>query len=100
MEKYWMPKSGFTLERIMHLHNLHMLELTKGSFYTESTKMDSKEEGSDNKKIVINQQCFKWTITAELQQKKSGNNQECIYYSGCWIQTLHNNRELAMAAWL
>ena len=56
------PKSGFTLDKIMHLYiNFHKLALTRGGSYTELPKW------LKSKMAVINPQnkdkeCFKWAV--------------------------------------
>ena len=56
------PKSGFTLDKIMHLYiNFLKLALTRGGSYTELPKW------LKSKKAVINPQnkdkeCFKWAV--------------------------------------
>ena len=73
-----LPKSGFTLDRIMHLDiDFHKLELTRGSSYIELPKWIGE------KKAVINpknkdEECFKWAILAALHHEEIGNNPERI----------------------
>ena len=65
-----LPKSGFTLDSIMHLDiNFHELQLTRGSSYIELPKWISL------KKAVINpknsdEECFKWAILAALHHEE------------------------------
>ena len=65
-----MPESGFSLDKIMHLHiNFHRLALTRGSSYTELPKW------TKSKKAVINTQskdeeCFKWAVIAALHHEE------------------------------
>ena len=73
-----LPKSGFTLDHIMHLDiDFHKLELTRGSSYIEMPKWIAE------KKAVINpknedEDCFKWAIIAALHHEEIGNNPERI----------------------
>ena len=72
------PKSGFTLDKIMHLYiNFHRLALTRGASYIELPKWIK------SKKAVINPQnkdeeCFKWAIIATLHHEEIKNNLERI----------------------
>jgi len=65
-----LPKSGFTLDHIMHPDiDFHKLVLTRGNSYIELPKWIA------NKKAVINPQntdeeCFKWAVTAALHHKE------------------------------
>ena len=58
-----LPRSGFTLDHIMHLDiDFHKLVLTRGSSYIELPKWIAK------KKAVINpknsdEECFKWALS-------------------------------------
>ena len=64
------PESGFTLDKIMHLHiNFHKLALTRVSSYIELPKWIK------SKKAVINPQnkdeeCFKWATIAEIHHEE------------------------------
>ena len=65
-----MPKSGFALDKIMHLYiNFHRLALTQGSSYNELP------EWITSKKAVVNPQnkdeeCFKWAFIAALHHEE------------------------------
>ena len=65
-----MPESGFSLDKIMHLHiNFHRLVLTRGISYI------ILPEWIKNKITVINPQnkdeeCFKWVVIAALHHKE------------------------------
>ena len=65
-----MPESGFSLDKIMHLHiNFHRLALTRGSSYVVFP------EWLKSKKAVINpknkdEECFKWAVIAALHHKE------------------------------
>ena len=51
VEKPQMAESGFTADQIMHLYKIfHKLWLTQGNSYIK----DSKKEGSDKLKIMMN----------------------------------------------
>ena len=73
-----LPKSGFTLDRIMHLDiDFHKLELTRGSSYIELPKWIGE------KKAVINlknkdEECFKWAVIAALHHEEIGVHPERI----------------------
>ena len=72
-----LPKSGFTLDHIMHLDiEFHELVLTRGG-YIELPKWIA------TKKAVINprnedEKCFKWDVVAELHHEEIGNNPERV----------------------
>ena len=72
------PESGFTLDKIMHLHtNFNRLVLTWGSSYIELP------EWIKSKKAVINPQnkdeeCFKWAVIGALHHEEIKNNPERI----------------------
>ena len=65
-----MPRSGFTLDKIMHLFiNFHRRVLTGGGSYTELPKR------IESKKAVINPQkkdeeYFKWAVIAALHHEE------------------------------
>ena len=65
-----LPKSGFTLDHIMHLDiDFHQLELTRGSSHFELPEWIAR------KKAVINpknkdEECFKWAVIAALHHKE------------------------------
>ena len=64
VENPQISESGFTLDRIMHLHiNFHQLLLMLGSSYIELPKWIAKEKAVINKK-KNNEQCFKWVVIA------------------------------------
>ena len=73
-----MLESGFTLDKIMHLHiNFHRLVLTRGGFYNELPKWIK------SKKAVINPQnkdeeCFKWAVIAALHHEEIKKDHQCI----------------------
>ena len=64
-----LPKSGFTLDHIMHLDiDFHKLELTRGASHIELPKWIAE------KKAVINpknedEECFKWAVVASLHHE-------------------------------
>ena len=64
-----LPKSGFTLDHIMHLDiDFHQLELTRGASHIELPKWIAE------KKAVINpknedEECFKWAVVASLHHE-------------------------------
>ena len=68
------PKSGFTLDKIMHLYiNFHKLELTWGRSYIELPKW------LKSKKAVIKQQnkdeeCFKWAVIGAWHHEEIKKN--------------------------
>ena len=65
-----LPKSGFTLDHIMHLDiDFHQLELTRGGSHIESPDWIA------SKKAVINpknkdEECFKWAVIAALHHEE------------------------------
>ena len=69
-----LPKSGFTLDHIMHLDiDFHKLILTRGGSYIKLPEWIAK------KKAVINPQntdeeCFKWAVIAALHHEEIGKN--------------------------
>ena len=73
-----LPKSGFTLDHVMHLDvDFHKLELTRGSSHIELPKWISV------KKAVINpknedEECFKWAVVAALHCEEISVNPERI----------------------
>ena len=73
-----MLESGFTLDKIMHLHiNFHRLVLTRGGFYNELPKWIK------SKKAVINPQkkdeeCFKWAIITTLYHEEIKKDRQRI----------------------
>ena len=64
-----LPKSGFTLDHIIHLDiEFHKLELTRGASHIELPKWIA------TKKAVINpknedEECFKWAVVASLHHE-------------------------------
>ena len=70
------PESGFTMDKIMHLHiKFHRLVLTRGSSYFELAKW------LKSKKAVINTQnkdgeCFKWAVIAALHHEEIKKDQQ------------------------
>ena len=78
VENPWMPESGFSLDKIMHLYiNFHRLALTRGSSYTEFS------EWIKIKKAVINPQnkdgeWFKWAVIAALHHEEIRHHTERI----------------------
>ena len=78
VENPQMSESGFSLDKIMHLHiNFHRLALTRGSSYIELPKW------LKSKKAVINPQSkdeafFKWAIIAALHLEKIKHHPERI----------------------
>ena len=73
-----LPKSGFTLDHIMHLDiDFHKLELTRGSSHIELPGWIAK------KKAVINPknedaECFKWAVIAALYHEEINKNPERV----------------------
>ena len=73
-----MLESGFTLDKIMHLHiNFQRLVLTRGGFYNELPKWIK------SKKAVINPQnkdeeCFKWAVIEALHHEEIKHHPERI----------------------
>ena len=72
------PESGFTLDKIMHLHiKFHRLVLKRGSSYIKLAKW------LQSKKAVINPQnkdeeCFKWAVIEALHYKEIKHHPERI----------------------
>ena len=73
-----LPKSGFTIDYIMHLDiDFHRLVLTRGSSYIDLP------EWIEQKKAVINpkntdEECFKWAVIASLHHEEIGKNPQRI----------------------
>ena len=73
-----LPKSGFTLDHIMHLDiDFHQLVLTRGSSHIELPQWIA------SKKAVINpknedEECFKWAVVAALHCEEISVNPERI----------------------
>ena len=76
VENPLMPESGFSLDKIMHLHiNFHGLVLTRGSSYNQLPKW------LKSKKAVINPQgeeCLKWAVIAALHHEEIKHHLERI----------------------
>ena len=72
------PESGFTLDKIMHLHiNFHRLVLTRGGSYIELP------EWLKSQNAVINPQnkdeeCFKWDAIAALHHEEIKKDHQSI----------------------
>ena len=72
------PESGFTLDKIMHLHiNFHRLVLTRGGSYIVLP------EWLKSQKAVINPQnkdeeCFKWDVIAALHHEEIKKDHQSI----------------------
>ncbi|XP_057296218.1 uncharacterized protein LOC130625168 [Hydractinia symbiolongicarpus] len=73
-----LPKSGFTISRIMHIDvDFHKLRLTRGSSYIKAPKWIL------TKKAIINpmnedEECFKWSIMSALHHEEIGTNPQRI----------------------
>ena len=73
-----LPKSGFTIDHIMHLDiDFHQLELTLGGSYIELPDWIA------SKKAVINpknndEECFKWANIASLHHEDIGRDPQRI----------------------
>ena len=73
-----LPKSGFTIDHIMHMHvNFHQLMLTRGSSYIKLPAW------IENKKAVINpknkdEECFKWSVIIALHHKEISDHPERV----------------------
>jgi len=73
-----LPRSGFTLDYIMHLDiDFHRLILTRGASYIQIPKW------IEQKKAVINpkntdEECFKWAVIASLHHEEIGKNPQRI----------------------
>ena len=65
-----MPKSGFPLDQIIHLHiNFHNLHLTQGSSYTELSEQISRKNTVINPNND-NEKRFKWAVTAAVYHEE------------------------------
>ena len=73
-----LPKSGFTLDHIMHLDiDFHQLVLTRGSSHVELPEWIAR------KKAVINpknedEECFKWAVIAALHYEEISDHPERV----------------------
>ena len=69
-----LPKSGFTLDLIMHLDiDFHQLVLTRGSSYIELPDCIAHKKAVINPKN-IDEECFKWAVIVALHHEEIGRN--------------------------
>ena len=74
-----LPKSGFTIDRIMHLDvNFHKLQLTRGSSYITLPSWIASKKAIINPTNENDEECFKWAVTAALHHEEINNNPERI----------------------
>ena len=65
-----LPKSGFTLDYIMHLDiDFHRLQLTRGSSYIPLPEWIGKKKAVINPKNT-DDECFKWAVIAALHNEE------------------------------
>ena len=65
-----LPKSGFTLDSIMHLDiSFHKLQLTRGSSYIKPPVWIANKEAVINPKNKKDEECFKWAVIAALHHE-------------------------------
>ena len=73
-----LPKSGFTLDHIMHLDiDFHKLILTRGGSYIKLPEWIAKKKAIINPKNT-DEECFKWAVIAALHHEEIGLNPERI----------------------
>ena len=73
-----LPKSGFTLDHIMHLDiDFHKLQLTRGGSHIELPEWIAKKKAVINPKNT-DEECFKWAVIAALHHEEISNNPERI----------------------
>ena len=74
-----LPKSGFTIDHIMHLDiNFHQLLLTSGSSYIELPSWIALKKAVINPKNEDDEECFKWAVVAGLHHEEINTNPERI----------------------
>ena len=72
-----LPKSGFTLDRIMHLDiSFHELQLTRGSSYIEIPAWIANKKAVINPKNEKDEECFKWAVIASLHHEEINSHPE------------------------
>ena len=65
-----LPKSGFTLDSIMHLDiSFHELQLTRGSSYITLPKWLASKKAVLNPRNEEDEECFKWAVIAALHHE-------------------------------
>ena len=65
-----LPKSGFTLDHIMHLDiDFHKLELTRGGSYIKLPEWIALKKAVINPKNT-DEECFKWAVIAALHHEE------------------------------
>ena len=66
-----LPKSGFTLDSIMHLDiSFHELQLTRGSSYIELPAWIANKKAVINPQNEKDEECFKWAVIAALHHEE------------------------------
>ena len=66
-----LPKSGFTMDSIMHLDiSFHELQLIKGSSYIDPPAWVAAKKAVLNPKNEKDEECFKWAVIAALHSKE------------------------------
>ena len=66
-----LPKSGFTLDSIMHLDiSFHELQLTRGSSYIELPAWIANKKAVINPRNEEDEECFKWAVLAALHHEE------------------------------
>ena len=74
-----LPKSGFTLDSIMHLDiSFHELQLTRGSSYIDFISMDCNKKAVINPQNEKDEECFKWAVIAALHHEEISSHPERI----------------------
>ena len=73
-----LPKSGFTLDHIMHLDiDFHQLVLTRGSSHVELPEWIARRKAVINPKNE-DKECFKWGVIAALHYEEISDHSERI----------------------
>ena len=66
-----LPKSGFTLDSIMHLDiSFHELQLTRGSTYINLPAWIANKKAVINPQNQKDEECFKWAVIAALHHEE------------------------------
>ena len=66
-----LPKSGFTLDSIMHLDiSFHELQLTRGSTYINLPAWIANKKAVINPQNQKDEECFKWAVITALHHEE------------------------------
>ena len=72
------PESGFTLDKIMHVHiNFHKLALTRGGSYIALPKWIKSKKAVTNPQNK-NEESFKWATIAGIHHEEIKKDHQCI----------------------